>query len=305
LTHPDKYLIIGGSTKCGTTSLFKYFEFHPEVCACRMKESRFFLDASYLMQATGRDHGDQEYGSLFNGCAAHKTGLEATPDYLYSAEAALRISKELEDVRVVFILRDPSDRLISWYRFAKMNGLISKGMSIDEYVAVQRNAGIEKKPQHLRALEQGNYAHYIEPFIKALGKDRVGIYFYEHMASDPGKFCRELSVFAGLDPSYFNTYNFRIFNRSADTRSAALHRLFRKFKRTIRPATRQLPGDFRKKLKLAGHSMEESVLRFNTAGPDNNIQPLPETVDFLQYYYKPGVEQLITIHKGAIPWRQY
>ncbi len=134
------HFLVPGFSKCGTTSLFKYFEFHPEICACRMKESRFFLDAAYLMQAAGRDHGDQEYGSLFNGCPEKSTGLEATPDYLYSENAARRIKNELEDVRMVFILRDPIDRLISWYRFAKMNGLISKEQSIDEYVSVQRFA---------------------------------------------------------------------------------------------------------------------------------------------------------------------
>jgi hypothetical protein len=305
LTHPEKYLIIGGSTKCGTTSLFKYFEFHPQICASHMKESRFFLDAAYLMHATGRDHGSHEYGSLFKGCSDQRTGLEATPDYLYSPDAAMRISQELNDVRMVFILRDPCDRLISWYRFAKMNGLISKSTSFDDYVSRQRHAGNDKNPQHMRALEQGNYAHYIETYIKALGRERVGIYFYEQLASDPKAFCKELSIFAGLDPSYFDNYNFRIFNRSAETRSATLHRLFRKFKRTIRPATRKLPGDFRRKLKLAGHSMEESVLRFNGVGADSTVQPLPETLTFLQHYYKPGIDQLNGLKAGAIPWRQY
>ena len=47
----NQYLIIGGSTKCGTTSLFNYFEFHPGVCACSMKESRYFLEPEYKLIA--------------------------------------------------------------------------------------------------------------------------------------------------------------------------------------------------------------------------------------------------------------
>ncbi|MBL0339638.1 MAG: hypothetical protein IPP71_01235 [Bacteroidetes bacterium] len=50
-----KYLFIGGSTKCGTTSVFNYFEFHPEICPCVMKESRYFWTKEYPLDATCRE----------------------------------------------------------------------------------------------------------------------------------------------------------------------------------------------------------------------------------------------------------
>ena len=37
------YLIVGGTTKAATTSLFSYLANHPATCAATYKETRFFL----------------------------------------------------------------------------------------------------------------------------------------------------------------------------------------------------------------------------------------------------------------------
>src|SRR5436190_17620105 len=107
---PDisKYLIIGGSTKCGTTSVFKYFEYHPEVCPASMKETRYFWTNAYPLPH--RLHKNQEafrFSNFFDNCNHPGIRVEATPDYLYSTDAAKKIRGELPEVKMVFILRDP------------------------------------------------------------------------------------------------------------------------------------------------------------------------------------------------------
>lgn len=88
----NKYLIIGGSTKCGTTSVFSHFEFHPDICPCIMKESRFFWNNDYLLEAASRDHTRYSaFSDLFQNCENKKLRLEATPDYLYSSATAYKI----------------------------------------------------------------------------------------------------------------------------------------------------------------------------------------------------------------------
>jgi hypothetical protein len=44
LVNKHKYIIIGGSTKCATTSVFAYLASHPDIASSKVKESRFFLD---------------------------------------------------------------------------------------------------------------------------------------------------------------------------------------------------------------------------------------------------------------------
>jgi len=303
LNTPEKYLIIGGSTKCGTTSVFNYFEFHPEVCRCRLKESRFFLEATYQIAATGRQHHNTPFSSLFSGCKPGQTGLEATPDYLYSQTAAHRIKNELRDVRMVFILRDPIERLISWFRFARMNGLIAQKMSIDEYVQIQRKPFLPNHlPQHLKSLQQGNYFHFLHQYIELFGNDRTGIFIYEQLATDPQTFCKSICDFSQIDPEYFTDFDFKIFNRSADTRSPELHSLFRRLKRSVRPATRKLPEGLRKKLKLAGHSLEATVIQLNAGAAAQPVQPSNDTLKFLHEYYSESNNKLSEYLKNKLPW---
>jgi len=42
-----EFLIIGGTSKAGTTSLYTYLADHPQICPSALKETRFFLDSDY------------------------------------------------------------------------------------------------------------------------------------------------------------------------------------------------------------------------------------------------------------------
>ncbi|HEX5002565.1 MAG TPA: sulfotransferase domain-containing protein [Bacteroidia bacterium] len=303
MNSPQKYLIIGGSTKCGTTSVFNYFEFHPAICRCRLKESRFFLEPAYQIAAAERRHRNISFASLFNGCKPGQTGLEATPDYLYSETALSRIQNELPEAQMVFILRDPVERLISWFRFARMNGLIDQKLSFDDYVQMQNSAADTKHlPQQLKSLQQGNYFPYLQRYIQSLGSNRVGVFLYEQLASEPELFCKSICSYSQLDPEYFTRFDFKIYNRSAETKSPGFHMMFRRLKRSVRPATRKLPEGLRKKLKLAGHSLEATVVQLNAGASAQPVQPSKATLKFLHAYYKESNHQLSEYLKIDLPW---
>ena len=155
------YLIIGGTTKAGTGSLFKYISDHPEVCGSNTKETRFFFDQScYPLEAFySLDDGLEKYETFFSHCPEKRFRVEATPDYLYSPSTAQNISNTLQDVKLLFILRHPVERLVSWYRFSKQQGLLSKDIGLDTYVndkfEIIEQGFNTSKHQHLRTLEQG------------------------------------------------------------------------------------------------------------------------------------------------------
>lgn len=298
-----KYLIIGGSTKCGTTSVFKYFEFHPEICACMMKESRYFLEDEYKLKATQRNHNtNSNFDSLFSNCKNESVKLEATPDYLYSSKAVTKIKNELEQVKLVFILRDPVDRLRSWYKFAMLNGLIEATISFEDYINLQKAPAGAHTPQHLRSLEQGRYAEYLENYLQAFGKENIKVCFYEQLELNPGLFCTELAAFAGIDPGYFNNFDFKVHNRSVAVKSVGAHKLFRKFKRSVRPATRLLPVAIRKKLKLAGYNLEQAYSNANRADEMNDISLSDSMKQYLQQYYQSDIRHLIRLTNSNPEW---
>ncbi len=300
----NQYLIIGGSTKCGTTSVFKYFEFHPEVCPCVLKESRFFLESEYLFRKTRKQRdfkNVQHFGDLFPDCKPESLRLEATPDYLYSEKAALRIKSELAEVKFIFILRNPVERLKSWYKFAITMGLMDAGISFEHYIREQEQDSAAAH-QHMKSLEQGRYAPYIERYFELFGKDRIHVCFYEDLVKDPNNFCSEIAQFAGIDPSYFKNYDFKIYNKTVQVKSVGVHNIFRKFKRTIRPLTRMLPVASRKRLKLAGYNLEQAYFTANKKEIDEKITVSPEMNNFITAYYATDSIHLVQLTGKKLPW---
>jgi len=96
-----RYLIIGGTTKAGTTSLHAYLNDHPQVCASSIKETRFFLDRDYPLEAKYRsDDGLEYYEEYFAHRGAAAVRVEATPDYLYSPGTAARLAAALPQAAI-------------------------------------------------------------------------------------------------------------------------------------------------------------------------------------------------------------
>jgi Sulfotransferase domain len=298
------YLIIGGSTKCGTTSVFNYLEFHPQVCACSMKESRYFWYDTYPLIAAGRS-ADKSAGfdSLFTCKSDQLVRLEATPDYLYSIESAQAIKQSLNKVRFVFILREPVDRLRSWYKFARMNGLLEATISFSQYIDMQKSGSDKNTPQHLRALEQGLYFSFLQTYIDMFGSDKIKVLFYEDLAADPKAFCVEICEFASIDASYFNDFSFRIYNPSVAAKNVKLHTMFRKMKRTVRPFTRMFGDSIRKRLKLAGYRAGKAFTSANSSSEEMDLSLSPLQLQWIENYYVKDKEQLKSYLGSKLPWQ--
>lgn len=303
MIQQHRYLIIGGSTKCGTTSVFSYFQFHPEVCPSAMKESRYFLEKDYAF-TSGRtsEKVAENFSSFFINCTGTQLRLEATPDYLYSDNALVKIGEELQDVKMIFILRDPVGRLISWYQFASLNGMFPKETTFDQFISMQAIEPSPTAPQHLRAMEQGKYSKYLNRYLQKYGKDRIRICFYEDLKNDPKEFCTGIAAFAGIDASYFDTYQFEIFNRSVPVKSVSVHQLFRKLKRTIRPVTRIFPARVREKLKFAGRKAENIYLSANRETGSPEISISDTTLQYLQQQYQNELQEIRQLTGKSPDW---
>ena len=234
------YLIIGGTTKAGTTSLFKYLADHPDICASSLKETRFFLDQNYPLPSSNRfsENNIDAYGEFF--LELGKLRVEATPDYLYS-KAALNIGNKLANVRFIFILRDPVDRLVSWFKFAKQKGMMSQGITFDEYVAMQMGIDITAEtPVHLRALEQGKYCQYLELFRDKYSKNIFCILFSD-LATSPQKVMFDVCGFAEISKEVYTDYKFTVENKTVRVKSQRLEKIYTALRRNFSFALYKYP----------------------------------------------------------------
>ena len=113
------FLLIG-AYKAGTTSLHRYLREHPSVFMPRVKEPNFFALEGGAGTTPGRDHETNiseyhDYIRLFKE-ADDETALgEASPMYLQSPQAPVRIRHHIPHARLLVSLRDPADAIYSSY----------------------------------------------------------------------------------------------------------------------------------------------------------------------------------------------
>jgi hypothetical protein len=298
----QKYLIIGGTTKAATTSLFNYLADHTEVCASSMKETRFFLDREYPLSSKYRfDEGLEKYNGFYTHCSgSNKLRMEATPDYLYSRATPERIRASLPNAKMVFVLREPVSRLKSWYKFARQNNDLSDNITFDQYVASQMNSDKPDRKQYMLALEQGRYSRYLTQFFELFGNAGTLVAFYEDFVKSPELFLRDICLFACIDPDFYTNYSFRIFNRTETMKYPQLHALYKRLGLSIRKQThsrKQIHSLFK-----GVKSVIEPLYHMLNVRSSGEVQINSSTIKLLGEYYKDERGALERLTGRKVPW---
>jgi hypothetical protein len=84
-------VVIAGTVKSGTTSLFTYLSWHPDVCVSSVKETNYFTPIIYDEKISNLEN----YYSFFEHCNESLITLEASPRYLYGGRKIAKIIKEV------------------------------------------------------------------------------------------------------------------------------------------------------------------------------------------------------------------
>ena len=102
-----------GAAKCGTTSLHRYLDLHPEISMSRDKEPRYFCRNQVpagLRAVRSRD----EYLRQFEAGTSHRG--ESSVQYAeYPRYQGIpeRIHEEVPDAKLIYLVRDPVERIAS------------------------------------------------------------------------------------------------------------------------------------------------------------------------------------------------
>lgn len=102
--------IVIGAMKCGTTSLYYALDAHPEIEMSDRKETDFFI------RARNYRRGTDWYEDRFP--ASGQARGECSPNYTKAhlfPRVARRMHDLVPDVHLVYMVRDPIDRIVSHY----------------------------------------------------------------------------------------------------------------------------------------------------------------------------------------------
>ncbi len=218
-------LIIAGVNKGGSTSVFSYLASHPDVCASSIKETCYFLPLRY---------GDalppaREYAGFFRHYRGERYILEATPGYFYGGEAVARAIKEkLGDVKVVIILRNPVDRLISFYRFKKSMMELDERLTLDDYVRACESLSDSERKERLNnryfGIDGGFYADHLPAWLDVFG-DSLRVLFFDQLKENPAKLMEDLCRWLDLDSAIYRSGELPVENKTMGFNSGLAHKL--------------------------------------------------------------------------------
>jgi len=297
--------IIGGTYKAATTSVFGYLRKHPEVCGSFIKEPSFFLK-----KYTGVIDTDQlTYSRFFTHCNPNaKIFMEATVAYLeHGRKVAKRIESQLDAPKLLFILRDPVDRLYSYYRYYVQTQLeIPSGLSFEQYIElcqaysegqIDRGACCFKE-RHLRALVAGRYAYYLREYLEVVDPARIKVMFYEDLKRDNPLFMQAVCKFLDINPAFYDSYQFKRKNVTYSARSKDLHHL-----------TWYLWRRFFKKYMEQRLGIKEplaTLYRQLNGKRASYAQMAPQTRQCLQDYYRESEAALKVLlgREVDVPWKR-
>lgn len=126
-TSPARVLpeiIVIGAQKAGTTSLFYYLSQNPGLVPSVKKEVHYF-DGGLDPEHDDFLRGEGWYKAHFpksNQIKNSAIPFEATPSYLFHPDVPQRIHQLIPEVKMIVLLRNPTDRAISQYFHEKRKG---------------------------------------------------------------------------------------------------------------------------------------------------------------------------------------
>ena len=255
MRRPNFFIV--GAAKCGTTSMHKYLEQHPDIFMSRYKESLHF--ATDLLPADDWFRSTDRYLELFRDAGDEAVVGESSVYYMFSREAARNIRDYDDEARVIIMLRDPVEMLASYHAQLVFNGdevISDLGEALE--AEDDRRKG-RRIPSDLRFDERLLYSDVMaltdqaRRYLDLFPPERVHLVVYDDLRRDtPGAY-RSVLEFLGVDSQF--RADFRILNAAKRVRSETVRDLLKRPPAWI-PAigTRLLRRNLR--LKLLGALIE-------------------------------------------------
>lgn len=203
------------------------------------KEANFFNDiiAFRTNLKPNFQRGLKWYKLFFNHCTGDKLKGEITNSYGIDTEAAIRIRDHNPNIRILFCLRNPVDRIWSHYQFARF----FEGKE-DRHIEV----AIKEEKQYLR---MSSYFQTLSMYLNHFSKDQIFLIWFEDIQNRPAELLRETFSFLGVDPGFIPKMTYKKSNQARISRFVGLQSTTKRINLAL---VRMGFSGLIKKLKMAG-----------------------------------------------------
>ncbi len=193
-------LLIIGAMKAGTTGLYMDLASHPRFFLGHDKEPHALCGDEVLTPA-----GISRYAAIYEKARPDQircdasTGYSKRPDYEGVAQRAVQVLPD--GFQVIYVIRHPIERIISQHHHEHFEGKV--GPSI-----------VDEVRRHPRYVQYSRYSYQLEPWLSAIGCDRIRVVRFEDYVERRQDTARDLCGFLGLAGQDCVVEEDRVYNQS-------------------------------------------------------------------------------------------
>jgi len=185
-------LFIIGAMKCGTSSLHRYLDLHPQISMSTNKEPHFFERLWFPDDNEKWNENLQWYMSLFDKKQIRgesSTGYTMYPD---RPDIAKRIHSMTPDAKFIYIVRNPIERIISHFLHYSNKGYINHN-SVERFLL---------SPNQNYPLFICHYAMQLQQYLKYFSYDQILVLNSDDLKFKRLKTIKKVFNFLEVDPSF-------------------------------------------------------------------------------------------------------
>jgi Sulfotransferase domain len=205
--------IVIGTQKAGTTTLWQLLRDHPELWLPETKEAPFFSHSEVY------ERGLSDYLQRLGApAAAGRLRGTVTPHYMHgwrdtpTRTVAERIARDLPEVRLVALLREPIARARSQHAMALARGRERRGVdrAMSELLRARLLNQSRMRPDDTNSyVVQGEYGRILGEYLEFFPRARLHVEYSEGLAREPVETVRRILRFLGVREDYTPAEPFR------------------------------------------------------------------------------------------------
>ena len=292
--------VVVGAPKSGTTSLFYYLKQHPDVWLPEKKELHYFSFPYLAANAAGP--GDQvvlsslcanleSYQACYAGCEGVVRVGDFSPSYLYFSQCAEAIAEALGIVKIIIMLRNPTDKAYSQYMhlIRENRERLSFGEALKQERARQQSGWSDI----WRYAESSLYAERVQKYGEVFGRENLKVIVFEEFVRDTQRSVSEVCEFLGLSVMR-ELDTSKQYNRTGNPRSKIVSSFFSRDSTVKILAKKAMPESIRIKLR-------NFLVDLNT-GKKPGMEG--DEKAYLDDYFAQDIEELERWLDRSLPWNK-
>ncbi|MBN1797232.1 MAG: sulfotransferase domain-containing protein [Spirochaetales bacterium] len=206
---PD--FIIIGAQKSGTSSLYSYLFQHPQVLPSFGKEVHFF-DGGLNPNIDNFKKGHAWYRAHFplkKKLGSHSKTFEASPLYIFNPLTPKRIFDLIPQVKIIALLRNPTERAISHYFHEKRKGRESLPIMEALQKEEERLHSVLENKDYKNTIfirysykSRGLYRQQLDRFLTYFPRSQILVLSSEEFFGKPAATLKQVFEFVGVDTGF-------------------------------------------------------------------------------------------------------